>query len=370
MKTWRWIKFISSGLFDCSDLELCDVCSVYSVYYHHLIIFGRTKWWDAIGWVGMGWDKKTSGLCRWLVALCNERAPMRADKCNITFSYPVENRQCMQKWQIRIRMLRTQKGGNAELDDGCSGSRFDELRLLQVQTVYAPQTEQLAMRRKCIKDHTCIHMYPSYRGKVEHHWHISSCLICVKGWVADLQSSKWPKQWLWSRWEVASVSLSGACPLPHCAHYLTSPATVSSGQLLPYITSVDFDITKVATCYFIVAAHPMHPLMVHDTRPPTRKTEAQTKDLDLLTQRSKNKDASRRQQSSCFDTTAALDSWFTWVGSTHIVMHDFIKSSWVLTDQRNTILKMAQRGTCKVGLVENGQERLKGLQKMSNGHFP
>ena len=54
-------------------------------------------------------------------------------------------------------MLRTQKGGNAELDDGCSGSRFDELRLLQVQTVYAPQTEQLAMRQKCIKDHTCIH---------------------------------------------------------------------------------------------------------------------------------------------------------------------------------------------------------------------
>ena len=118
-------------------------------------------------------------------------------------------------------MLRTQKGGNAELDDGCSGSRFDELRLLQVQTVYAPQTEQLAMRRKCIKDHTCIHMYPSYRGKVEHHWQISSCLICANGFVADLQSSKWPKQWLWSRWEVASVSLSGACPLPHRAHYLT-----------------------------------------------------------------------------------------------------------------------------------------------------
>ena len=219
-------------------------------------------------------------------------------------------------------MLRTQKGGNAELDDGCSGSRFDELRLLQVQTVYAPQTEQLATRRKCIKDHTCIYMYPSYQGKVEHHWHISSCLICVKGLltyrVVNGRNSGF-----------GADGRSPACRSLARAHYLTVPITlpVLSGQLLPYITSVDSDITKVATCYFIVAAHPMHPLMVHDTRPPTRKTEAQTKDLDSVTQTSKNEDASGRQQSSCFDTTAALDSWFTWVGSTHIVTHDFIKSS-------------------------------------------
>ena len=83
---------------------------------------------------------------------------VRATKCNVTFSYPVANRQCKGDRSDS----RKQKGSrrDAESDDGCSGSRFTKLRLLAAAGAecvlhHRLLIEQLAMILKCIKGNFC-----------------------------------------------------------------------------------------------------------------------------------------------------------------------------------------------------------------------